>query len=1118
MAAKAGPGQTPEDNAGSRAPVGPCAYIYAYPLSSFPTREASLLGNAYPGAQTVSLPLLAGLTVEEGFPTTVKAIHRKADLASVLVKVTSFHREVVVFHNAAAFEPIFYSPGLEELCEEARSLFGFSVYRAPPDRERADWRDLVPMGAALGDYILAVVVTEGFKERLYGGHLIPLPALAQTVSIGEVVALKTPMYDCDLFGKQTSPSTKSFFSVNLSQYLYQSLYTSIAQGLRLRNVDAVIQALEKQFVQDQYKTAKVVKYKEFPAGVAKNADGALRVADCAAAELAISYALAFVEAPQEASSLLSYSSWPIFAGADDTESRLAALNDWNARASIHAHAQLFSGNSVLYLSRVQRNTNARSDGAAFNSLFLQHGLAALADPAEREDGTQSFGGIPSSALAGQMFTPHHLAYAASFSPHLLARYCYYLQFSEHQRVAAGSQHNMAAYVGTAANTDACRTCHGRAPAVCIQTLFHRLRDRFPPVLTGQRRDPYVITGASAAYNDLDFLGSFASFRDKEEGDADAEDTQRFTYWQLNQTLSETLESLGIKEGEEPPISDIASFLRVFKDIDAAVDAEVLKFINNLNKNNVSYKESIKGVHHVLQYCCNVFWQAPCPVFLQLYYRSLLALVQDVSLPTCMLYEQENPAAGQLPSEWLRTHFQTLWTNFKTSCFDRGLITGAEIKVVNSNYCESYDFDAALKGTPSPATFQVRMARHALLAPKLVKVKNRIIFSNSGATEAIQSAFVKPPPRKDGCVVSGPYMKFLNMYHRTLFPGTRMSALFFWHTLSQKRQVPVVPGVNKDRLMELVNYVEYSSRAHEESNVLDVLPAELTTYAKLRMNNALLRACGQTQFFATTLHCLSPRTRMTGAEEYPHALGACRIESTEEYLKLVEGCAARTAQTTIQESVSSVGRLRPIVTLPVVVNKYTGINGNTQLFHCGNLGYFVGRGVDKNLLPDGASKRQGGLAHMRRRHIFMTPIVGTLVKRAAGLGTLEIENVRRDVQRAFDDMGSSVFEAAALALVKHLGPGCRDVTEDDLCYYLGPHYIMADEVAARLHRLIDAAGSDGAWTEDWASSVLSVDSQNEALEFIPFENALEPGPSAEPAAPRAPARKRKIGALLGDVDL
>ncbi len=198
------------------------------------------------------------------------------------------------------------------------------------------------------------------------------------------------------------------------------------------------------------------------------------------------------------------------------------------------------------------------------------------------------------------------------------------------------------------------------------------------------------------------MGNFLNFIDKEDDGQRPDDEPRYTYWQLNQNLLERLSRLGIDaEGKlEKEPHGPRDFVKMFKDVDAAVDAEVVQFMNSMAKNNITYKDLVKSCYHVMQYSCNPFAQPACPVFTQLFYRSLLTILQDISLPICMCYENDNPGLGQSPPEWLKGHYQTLCTNFRSLAIDKGVLTAKEAKVVHGEpTCDLPDLDL----TPVPET-------------------------------------------------------------------------------------------------------------------------------------------------------------------------------------------------------------------------------------------------------------------------------------------------------------------------------------------------------------------------------------------------------------------------------
>nr|WIM51713.1 MAG: major DNA-binding protein [Peromyscus leucopus gammaherpesvirus] len=1109
-----------DDNLASKAPIGPCGYIYVYPVAGFPIKEASLLGNRHMGSKALALPLLKGLTVEEDFHFNVKAVHKQVDINTLSVKVTTFHREVIVFHNAELFDPIFHGPGLDALCEESRTLFGFSKFTPREHlKENSDLQKIFKTNIEPGDVIGAVIITEGFKERLYSGKLFPISTEQQTETIGGYVVRKCPLYDLDLLGHR---NVDAFYSEAVSKYLHDTTFTCIAQAIRVKNVQAVIDALEDQFLNDYYKVPKLVGAKEFSSQLPRPDANLLKIIDCAATELALSYGISFIEAPQEPSPLLDYTTWSIFENCPTTEDKIAALQEWNAKQAIHLNTQILATNSVLYLTRVAKTTSkAPVEGAGFNSFFLQHGLENLSDATQTEAGTVSFGGSQASLLAGNSYTIYHLAYAASLSPNNLARHCYYLQFYPSQRATSSSAGYITQYVGTVASSNLCQLCSGECPASCLNTLFQRLKDRFPPVISSQRRDPYVITGVASQYNDLEILGNFASFREKDEDHGQADPSQRYTYWQMIQSLTEKLESLGISEGDDGNIiSDMASFLKTFKEVDVIVENEALKFFNAMVRSNVNFRETIKHAHHVVQYNCNQYWQPPCSSFLMIYYKTLLSIIQDICLPSCMLYEQDNPNNGQLPSEWLRTHYQTLWTNFKGSCFDKGVLTGTETKVVHKDhFCDFFDVDAATRGNSICTKKQVRLTRAVITIPKVIKIKNRIIFSNSTGSETIQSSFIKTT-QKGNYILAGPFMKFLNMYHKAIFPNIKMSALFTWHNYFKTKSIPAVESVSKDLVSDFVNYIDTSSKYYEETNVLDMIPENILSYAKLKLNNVILRTSGQTQYFATTIQALTPRLTRTQATEYPHVLGGMQVPNTESYLQEVKDKETTVVQTSVKDSVSLMGRLRPIVTLPIIVNKYNGINGNNGIFHCGNFGYFIGRGVDRNLISDSFNRKGTQNIGMRKRHIFMTPFTGNLLKKSTQPMQVayEIEVIKKAVMGLLTGCTNmDPCQGVALELVRHLGPACATLTEDDLQFYLGEYCAVTDDIMNYLKILEEHE----AWTVSDATTVLDQATCDEVPELITIESPVESsGADSAVSLPSVPlaGKKRKINNIISELDI
>ncbi|AAO12351.1 major DNA binding protein [Porcine lymphotropic herpesvirus 2] len=1115
-----------EDNLASKSPIGPCGYVYIYPKEHFCYDEVALLGDNYEHSKVFSLPLLCGLTVEDGFVTNVKAVHQKLDMTTVSLRLTSFHRQVFVFHNADWFPPIFRGPGLDKICQDARKLFGYSEFTKNEQRN-INPSDLCPPQMGSDSCVMAVVITEGFKQRLYFGKLVALKSHIQSVIINKTEVFRIPLYDEDLFVRHDN--LIHFNCHELSEYLYYASYTGLAQAFRIKNVSGLLSAIHTQFTQDRYKLPKLSDIKEYSSSVINGQDVTLMIIDNVCTELALSYGMGFLEAPHEKSKLLDFSTWEIFSLCETPEDRMNALTRWNIQQSVHVHVQLFSINSVLYVTKVaKQSNNARNDQSIFNCYYMQHGLANLLEQTFSEKGAVIFPGVPSSCMDGNAYTIFHLAYAASFSKNNLARICYYLQFCQHHKSTLHPSYNISQYVGSAAVSNVCQQCKGNYPCVCINTLFYRLKDRFPPILASSKREPYVVSGVTNTFNELDFLGNFATFKEKDDEQHQLDDIPKYTYWQLNQTITEKLEAIGIREinGNEDITGigkmSIKAFLEIFKTIDSIVDTESVKFINSLTKNNINFRESIKGIYHIIQFCCNPYWQSPCSILFNLFWRSLFVILQDIALPICAMYDADNPSFGMHPSEWLKIHYQTLWTNFKSFFLDKGVITGSELKVVHSDmFSDFFDTEAASNNMLCPSKVQVRLTRGHIIVPKNLKFKNRILFSGASISDQYQTAFLKTLSKKDTYIINGPFIKFLNAFHSSLFPNLKISALYLWSMFSKKRQIPVLNDVDTDLLMNLFAFVDSNSKLFEETNLFDLIPDSFITYAKQRLNNAILRACGQTQFYAGTLHAIVSKIQIVDGEEFPHILGETPLTCVEDYLSKIKGCKAMTVNTSLRESASAISRTRPIVTLPIVVNKYTGITGNAQLFQSGNVGYFLGRGVDKNLLGDTSFFKKQINSFMRKRYMFMTPIVGNLIKQnsSQSINPYDFENIKKNIQSILEGQHDhKVFSNVVCELIKGFGHKCKDLTLDDLQFYLGQFYIFAENILEKISILAEI---DGAWTVEWALDILESQSTGyQDIEFIEFTES--PRSIEENTTLNIPAanvnRKRKIVSLLDSIDL
>ncbi|ACY41084.1 single-stranded DNA-binding protein [Wood mouse herpesvirus] len=1101
-------------NVCTQAPLGPAGYIYYQLVDDFPLEEASLLSTNFTTAKACFLPLLTGLTVEPGFNFNVKAPCQKIMFESLTVKPTKYFNQAIVFHNSNKIPPIFHGSGLEQLCEATRQMFGFSSFK--PDTTKGPWKGSAHLPQQPEKYIGWVVVAESFKERLICGELALLSALEpmKTVTINNKPCFKIPLHDTRFL---STDIPLPFYDENISKIMYESYYTNLAQAVRIRDVSGLIEVLQERALTEQYKTAKLASLKTYPAENCSAGNLEYAVIDAAVSELAISHGLAFLEAPQEESPILNYLQWPMFAEDSTPERRIKALQEWNAKMAIHVHAQILSANSVLYVTKIGQSpgktAGGKQDDNFLNRYYMQHGLGHLNVQTRDENNTVVFPGVPDSCMNGSTYTVYHLAYAASMSPHILARVCYYLQMCQNQRLACTPQSTtVPAYVTTAANTSMCDLCGGDLPAVCLHTLFFRLRDRFPQVLTPQKRDPYVVTGIAGPHNDMEILGNFGSFKEKDD---DQENGQKYSYWQLNANLTERLEEIGVTVSTQACqlITDVDSFLALFKKIDAVVDEEAIRFNEGLVRNSVNFKESVKSIAHVLQLQCNTNWLPPCPIIQNLFTRSFFTILQDMSFPLCVTHHTENPLNYGTVSTWMSNHFQTLWSNFKSIWFDKGLLTCSDMRVVHNE--TTSDMENLAADIPKQRC-SIRLSRAQIFAPKVLKIKNRIIFSNSSSTESLSANFIKAG-KAENPITSGPYIHFLTQLHKQLFPTTKTGAYYIWQTFMSSKKLPQAGSTNAKKLSEFISYLMTNSVAHDEVNVLDYIPTTLMAYAKQRLNNAILRLCGQTQFYATTMNFLQPTILSMPSLDYPHVAGPVPVKDLTTYMDITRDKSATVIQSSCREDPAAVCKMRPIVTIPMMVNKYSGSNGNNSIFQSGNMGYFMGRGVDRKLLPDIPRMRKHVNTSMRRRYAFATPMTESLLTQPgkSAARTFQLEKTRKVIHDIICS-GNGEPENLVLGLVKCLGQECATLTSDDVEFYLGEHAFMMNDVMEVLETL---RGSGCTFSEESVQTLLPNPSPGTSESFVEVtDNIITSLPEMSVTQfTTAPPKRRRI-ATFEDIDL
>nr|WGL40842.1 single-stranded DNA-binding protein UL29 [Psittacid alphaherpesvirus 6] len=156
---------------------GPIGFLYARNRSDLESDPVlSLLSAKSVDSDAVVMPLLKGVTVENGFCTNVAAVSgcKTTGLGggcgtSVKLLPTHYCPAVFGFYGFGAFSPSVLAPNLTIACENARKRYGFSPYTVPcPNAEETTGEELCSILKLNPDETaLYLVVTEAFKEAVY---------------------------------------------------------------------------------------------------------------------------------------------------------------------------------------------------------------------------------------------------------------------------------------------------------------------------------------------------------------------------------------------------------------------------------------------------------------------------------------------------------------------------------------------------------------------------------------------------------------------------------------------------------------------------------------------------------------------------------------------------------------------------------------------------------------------------------------------------------------------------------------------------------------------------------------------------------------------------------------
>ncbi|AKI10465.1 single-stranded DNA-binding protein [Human betaherpesvirus 5] len=818
----------------------------------------------------------------------------------------------------------------------------------------------------------------------------------------------------------------------------------------------------------------------------------LMLSDAVVCELAFSFASVFFDSAYQPAESMLFSEWPLVTNATDHRDLIRALTELKLHLSTHVAALVFSANSVLYQHRlVYLQSSARhpsAGGTASQETLLKaiqftNGLSAACEDVYNDARkVLKFQGAP---LKDERYGPQHLALVCGTCPQLVSGFVWYLnRVSVYNTGLSGSSTLTNHLVGCAAGL--CEACGGTCCHTCYQTAFVRVRTRLPVVPKQPKKEPCVITVQSRFLNDVDILGSFGrrynvdakdggldgkgddgvpgggagggGGRDVSGGPSDGLGGGRGgggggdsggmmgrggrmlgasvdrTY-RLNRILDycRKMRLIDPVTGEDTfSAHGKSDFVAVFSALNKFVDDEALGFVSEVRLK--SSRDEVAGATQAFNLDLNPYAVAFQPLLAYAYFRSVFYVIQNVALITATSYIVDNPLTTNLVSKWMTQHFQSIHGAFSTTSSRKGFLFTKQIKSSkNSDHDRLLDFRLYAQGTYAVVPMEIKLSRLSVPTLIMVRVKNRPIYragkGNAGSVFFRRDHVPRRNPAK-GCLGF-----LLYRHHERLFPECGLPCLQFWQKVCSNALPKNVPIGDMGEFNAFVKFLVAVTADYQEHDLLDVAPDCVLSYVESRFHNKFLCYYGFKDYIGS-LHGLTTRLTTQNHAQFPHVLGASpRFSSPAEFALHVKGLKtagvpAPMAATVARESlVRSVFEHRSLVTVPVSVEKYAGINNSKEIYQFGQIGYFSGNGVERSLNVSSMSGQD--YRFMRQRYLLATRLADVLIKRSRRENVLfDADLIKNRVMLALDaenlDCDPEVMAVYEILSVREEIPASDDV--------------------------------------------------------------------------------------------
>lgn len=1065
-----------DNNVANAAEVANGAWLYFQKRTDHLDNILKKLSAFYDGGSVMIAPLLYDVTVENGFPVAMKTPFMLHDENLLLKTAAAMPFVFILNKDENIFKTEDYTLNIDSACEQSAERLGFTLF---DDQSKKDC-DLLALCKSLDikseDYLIYVVCCYGFKEFLFYGYLVPHVTDVKNVEIGGRPVLKVPMY-CPLLFLKTVEEIENvedsfilengFYNKDLSRCLYYFVFAALAISLRYENINYLIKTTMIQYVNLTHSAPKLYEkklYRGYYNSKLTTADqDTLALCDISLSEMGLSHMSYYIDSAYESTFVLDFPNWPMIKNKTPEE-QYTELENFKLHLSVHACGLFFAENSVLYQTRLWKQNAAGEANAAekenlLKSVFFCNGLQIYSE--DYFDDAKVLH-KEKQEIKKEKYGIDQLCYAVAFSPHLLSQAMWFLNRVEQYKTAQGLE-SLYYYIINS-SSGVCEYCDSSHCNSCLGSIMFRLASRFPTTHKTHKKEPCVTTLVGRQFADVTVLGSYGKKygdREQRDGKITQDPLDRLKY--LNNILDYCKKSclLDNEKNDTVAIGDKSQFVHAISSLNKTIDEELHKFVNDMNKHPTA-REDIKNATISFSLEGNQFMYAFSPLFFYAYTRTLSYTIQNIALIPVTEKIVTYPFTYSCYSKWIKQHYQSIFGEFKKTHAKKGFFNQVDLKIKPTPINEVFpNFSSLITKLNTKkvrrTSYQCKLCEYQVFAVKDIRIKYRPVPKNKETPFFAKSDGINRNPIQ-GCLAF-----LLTKFHKVLFPDLNMSVVTFWHRVCSNSLKNTNVNLGEKAAVEaFMKFVFETTTDYDNWNVFDCVPECIVQYVEYRFTSRLLHICGYRGNYMGTIQPLVSVLQPARLEHVPcYLIPGKTYKTVADYVtdcKDQENCLGvrYVGKTQPFHKIQHAFEQRPIITFAFSLEKYPGVSGNSEIYQCGQMGYFVGTGIDRNL---NTLSRGGDYKFMRRKYVlqtFLTNFLCTKSKRETVLFDFEI--VKNKINTILE--GGMVYDELELSIISEIMQHCNEIPcYNDLLFLTDYQEFLATSLNEKFEVLDDQQITD-----------------------------------------------------------